>query len=93
MEDKIISATCESCEFQEKNICHRYPPIRVITTENIISTWDGDFKGLESEYSYEQPYVSNTDWCGEHRHIESPFREKIRHNIRENIKAQQKETE
>ena len=86
MEDKIISATCETCLFQKKNICHRYPPKRVITPENIISTWDGDFKGIECEYSYEQPNVYDSDWCGEYRDKEERFPEKTHREMREHVK-------
>ena len=89
--DEAIHATCESCLFQKENVCHRYPPKLIVRTENIISTWDGDFKGEEHEYSYEQPGVSDTDWCGEHRHIETPFREKARQRMQENIKAKKEE--
>ena len=63
--------TCQTCIFKEDGRCYRFPPVPVqsIEVENLISSWNGDFQGMEIKHdvSWLQPKVNPDEWCGEYR--------------------------
>ena len=64
-----MSRKCENCRFYLNEDCHRFPPILTLSFENINSSWDGEFRGIETETKSVFPSVNSDDWCGEWKAI------------------------
>ena len=55
---------CETCKFQDSNVCHRYPP----TLTTVVLPGPPDLMGRNSLQLHNSclfPQVADDSWCGE----------------------------
>ena len=64
--DKYLD-NCGNCYFQSNGKCRRNPPVIVMSFENLNSSWNGDFMGMEVTHTTDFPDVLETNWCGEYK--------------------------